>query len=552
MASVDFSFKDTIINFKDDVLKSKKYWIICLILILIAFFAMMNAENYANPEMEIGVLILTSLLSVFFIIFYNGHRDDKNFYKTVFIVIFIFGIIFSVLTPIMCTHDETEHFVRAEITSNGVVNPEFNETPFILDGIKYYGSYSTIQSTFDLVEKGVVPSWYSDVYVKNTPNLTANKSAGYVDYIEMDMVNSSVFNTKADTEPINNTPVKFPSAFAQNPFFGYIAPAIGIAIAKLLDLNAIWMLWLGRIFNALLYAVIVSYAIKETPTLKIPLFVVACIPATLSQASSISIDPVINGLAILVIAIFLKYYKSPENSLDHKSIIKFAVIVIALGMCKITYFSFIFLLLFLPRSNFKENKYYYMNGLAIVLSLGILLLWSKFIVDPGIHNSWRYSLYFSKFNVDTASQIQYVIAHKKDAIINMLHVFTYLDDDLTCSSFFITKYNALFLMFTGAVYLMYPHERFSLKSKIGALLVFFMIYFGTYFLFVLTWNPVGSVYPNPNGVQSRYFFPAMALIPMFLGINHMKGDTAEIDSYIVMLTIAFIVFRVLAMTIMVY
>ena len=551
MANINFSFRDILLNFKDDMLKSRKYWIICLVLILISFFAMMEMENYAHPKMEIAVLILSSILSVIFISFYSGHRDDGNFYKTVFVVIFIFGIVFSVLTPIMCTHDEIEHFVRAEITSNSVINPEFNETQFDLDGITYDGFYWTIQSTFDLTKKGVVPSWYSDVYVKNTPNLTT-EDKGFVDYIEMDMVKSSVLNTEADTQPINATPVKFPSAFAQNPFFGYVAPAIGIALAKLLDLNAVWMMWLGRIFNALLYAVIVSYAIRKTPTLKIPLFVVACIPATLSQASSISIDPIINGLAILAIAIFLRYYKSPKNSLDHKSIVKFAVLVLLLGMCKVTYFSFMFLLLFLPRGNFKEDKYYYMNVLAIAISLVIVLLWTKLFVDPGIHNSWRYSLYFSKFNVDTASQIAYVLDHKREAFINMVHVFTYLDDDLTCSSFFITKYNSLFLIFTGAVYLLYPHEKFSLKSKIGALLVFCIIYFGTYFLFVLTWNPVGSLYPNPNGVQSRYFFPALALVPIFLGFNHIKGDTTEIDSYIVMLTIAFIVFRILAMTIMVY
>ena len=221
-------------------------------------------------------------------------------------------------------------------------------------------------------------------------------------------------------------------------------------------------------------------------------------------------------------------------------------------MCKITYFSFIFLLLFIPRSNFKEKKYYYGIGAIIISFLAILLLWSKFFVDPGIHNSWRYSLYFSHFNVDTVAQAKYVLAHKKDAIINLVHVFTYLDEDLTCTSYFVTQYNSIFLMFIGAVFLLYPHEKFTAKTKIGTILIFLMLYFGTYFLFVLTWNGVGDIQPNINGVQSRYFFPALALIPISLGFNHMVGDKTEIDSYIVMIAIAFIVFRVLAMTIMVY
>lgn len=241
----------------------------------------------------------------------------------------------------MCNNDEVEHFVRVEMTSNGVVFPEYDKNAsYSIDGITYNGKYLTIQSTLDLAEKGKVKSSY--------------------DF--MDMVNSSVFNTEADTQPINTTQVPFFSAFAQNPFYGYIAPAIGMAIAKLLDLNAIWLLWLGRIFNALLYALLVSYAIKKTPILKMPLFVVSCIPAALSCVASTSINPLINGLAILSIAYFLVLYKSPKKSLDYKPIIKFSLLILLLGLCKVTYFSFIFLILFVPIDNFKEKNIIIMDS----------------------------------------------------------------------------------------------------------------------------------------------------------------------------------------------
>ena len=252
----------------------------------------------------------------------------------------------------MSTHDEVEHFVRAKITSNGIINPNFVEVPTNFSGIFSKGYYLTIQSTFDLAERG-----------KDT-----------ISYTHMDLVNSSIFKTDADTLPINYTPVKFHSAFAQNPFFGYLASGIGMALAKLLNLNAIWLLWLGRIFNALLYASIVSIAIKKTPILKIPLFVVACIPAALSQAASVSIDPLINGLGILSIAYFLMLYKSPNKSLDYKPIIKFSVIVLLLGLCKVTYFSFIFLLLFIPIDNLKKKEYFYYSFIIILLFIVLVLL----------------------------------------------------------------------------------------------------------------------------------------------------------------------------------
>ena len=191
MLNTEFSAKDSLINFKDDLIKSKKYWGICLVLIIIAFFSTMNVKNYSHPEIEVGILILLSLMSVFTIAYYQGHRDDKNFYKTVFVVILLFGIVFSVMTPIMSTHDEIEHFVRAEITSNGVINPEYNDTPFYLEGIRYDGSYQTIQSTYDLTQAGKIQTFINYTMVNRTyvPNLADVATAS--DYIRMDMVNSS-------------------------------------------------------------------------------------------------------------------------------------------------------------------------------------------------------------------------------------------------------------------------------------------------------------------------------------------------------------------------
>ena len=529
MLDEHLNLNDKLKQFKGDIVNSKKYWIITLILILVSFFAVMGVIDYSHPKMEIAVLIISSILSIFFISFYHGHNDDKNFYKTVFLIIFIVGIVFSFLTPIMCAPDEVEHFVRAEMTSGGIIIPEYNETPFTLDGVTHKGYYLTIQSTLDLIERG--------------------KHVNFNGYNDMRMVNSTILKTNADTEPINYTPAKFHSCFIQNPFYGYIAPAIGMAIAKLFSLNAIWMLWLGRVFNSLLYAGLVSYAIKKTPILKVPLFVVACIPAALSQAATVGVDPIINGLGILSIAYFLMLYKSPDNSLDYKPIIKFSIIVLLMGLCKVTYFSFIFLLLLVPSAKFKEKKYSYYRFLSIIVLLGILALWSKFWVNTAVHNSYR-NVYYTVYNVDTAKQISYILSHKKDTIITVLHLVDNLERDLKCNLYIGGQFSELFLLFMGAVYLFYPQEKIDLKTRIGVFLVFVMVYLGTYIVFMVTWNPVGVL--PPEGVQPRYFFPALGLIPIFLGINHMKGDTSEIDYYLVMLTILFIVVRIFRITVIAY
>lgn len=126
----------------------------------------------------------------------------------------------------------------------------------------------------------------------------------------------------------NQTPAYFVQAFLHNPFYGYLAPGFGIFIARILNLNTIWMLWLGRICNLVLYASITSLAIKKTPILKVPMFFMALIPLAMFQGSSVSIDALINSLGFYTIAYALYLIKSPENSIESKELIIFSIIIL--------------------------------------------------------------------------------------------------------------------------------------------------------------------------------------------------------------------------------
>ena len=512
----NLDFKNRLEIFKKNLWLSKKYWILYIIILLIFTLMRFELENYAHPELEIIAFVLLVLCGIFCISYYQGHNDEKELYKTAFIIILVFGIICSFVMPICYAPDEVEHFVRAEMTSAGVLFPEYNHKSFL-----------TIQSTMDLIEAGKVT-------FKNK-------------YDSMDLINSTIFHTDADTNPINFTLVKYHSAFAQNPFFGYLAPAIGMFFAKLFNLNAIWLLWLGRIFNVLLYASLVSLAIKKTPILKVPLLVISCIPLCIFLVSTVSIDSLIGGLSILTVAYFFYLYKLPKNSIDYKHIAKFSILVLLLGMCKVTCFAFILLLPFIPISNFKENKYYLMGFLSIIILSIIALLWSKYYANPGFFQSFR-SREWALYKVNSTKQMNYMLANKKEVIMEILQLPNYFRQDLI---FKWEEFNNVYLMFLGAVSFLYPCERFNIKTKIGALLVGASIYIGTYIVFILTWTPFGQLDPI-HGVQERYFIPILFLIPFVFGFNHMKGDKSELDKYIIMITILFISFLLMMMVIMIY
>ena len=506
--------KNWLMLFKEDLYLSKKYSFVYLILLIIFTLTRFEMKNYMHPEAEIIAFILLAVMGIFCIAYYIGHNDEKELYKTAFIVILCFGIFLSFIAPICFGPDEVEHFVRAEITSRGVLFPQ---------PVNY--TYQTIQSVMDLIDAGKI-------------------SLGPFDH--MDFFNSTVFKTAADTQPINHSFVSYPNVFAQNPFYGYIVPAFGIFIAKLFNLNAIWMLWLGRIFNTVLYAGLVALAIKKTPILKIPVFAFSCIPLAIYLGATVSIDALLNGLSILTVCYFFYLYKCPK--INYKHIIKYSLLVVFLGTCKVTCFVFIILLLFLPRENFAEKKYYLYGFLAVIVSGIAAFLWSTFYANPGFYQSGFRFFYCVVLNVDPSEQIHFMLTHKKYTIMEMIHILNYFSPELIIKD---VDFNLLDLLFLSGVALMYPTEKFKLKTRIGALLVGVLIYYGTYLAFLLSWTPVGMISTIP-GVQLRYFIPALPLIPFIFGFNHMDVDKLELDTYIVVLTISFIAIKSIDMFIPLY
>lgn len=512
--SLNLDLHDMLEKLKNGFINSKKYWIIYLMFLMIYCLSTFEMGNYSHPMLEIAVFAIVSIAGILCISYFNS--NNKEIYKTTFIVILIFGLLCCFITPICFVPDEVEHFSRADLTSHGDFLPNYQNNSFMIS-----------QSVIDLTAVGLN-------HLKNGGDL-------------MHQENSTIFDTTADTEPINDTLVPYRSAFAQNPFFGYLAPGIGILIAKLLDLNSIWMLWLGRIFNVLLYASLVAYAVKKTPVLKVPMFVMACIPSIIFECSSLSIDAFINGIGFIIIAYFFYMYKSPEKSLNTKDLVKFSLLVLLIGLCKVTCFAFIFLLLFIPRKNFEDKKYYY-YGFICIAALGIIaLLWSKYYATPGFFKSFRTQKWLV-YNINSTQQVSYIMSHKTQSVIELLKIPNYFTNDL---DFKWVHYNSLYLLFFGAVCLMYPHPRYNVKTRVGALLVSAMMYVGTYVVELLTWTPIGQL-NDISGVKQRYFFTLFPLIPFIFGFNHMEGDTTELDSYIVMIAIAFVACLVLNLIITIY
>lgn len=504
------SAKDYLTDFKNCLFKSKKYLLMYVILVVFASLTMFKQNNYASPKFELVMICVVVILGIIFLglLFKYG---DKELHKIAFVILIVFGLILCMMIPIDSVSDEGEHLVRAEMTSRGVLFPEYVN-----------GSYETIGSIY--------------FFLKST--------------------DSTIFNINGDTK-INYNLTHYDSAFEQNPFYGYIFSGLGMFFAKLLNLNAIWMLWLGRIFNMIFYASMVSYAIKKTPIFKVPLLFIACLPVCLFQACSLSIDSMLLAIGIYIIAYF--FYMC-ENEFTRRDIIIFSILTLLCGLCKLPFLGLIFLLFFLPAENLKEdnkNRFYLycIMGLIFVSVIGVL--YSKYYAGPALYHSWR-NTYMVNNNVSISGQVNFILNNPIvftqnffDKVPNGIEMFTSLfrmysprlGDEYVGSKFV----SALITLFFGFICIGYPLEnKIKTKARIGALFTFAVIYVGIYIVMLLSWSPVGNL--KYTGIHIRYFLPLLFLLPFILAINDSSVKKDNIDRYLFVMIIFFISSMILSIS----
>jgi uncharacterized membrane protein len=513
--------------------QSKRHWMIYLVLIVIFGLSTVGWKNVMHPQFELAALLAVALIGTLCITYYFMHDSDDELYKVAFVAILCFGIITAFIVPICDVSDETEHLARAELTSRGVI----------------------------------IPHWTGeDLGVERAYNLTGhykiahyNQGAGYYSIESVNFftaaLGKTVEHTPYDTEKIDHTPALIVSAFEQNPFYGYLPQALGMLIAKMLDLNVIWMLWLGRIFNLICYAGLISLAIKKTPVLKIPLLVVACLPISIYQAASLSIDSMIIGLGILAVAYFLYLHTAERDSLETSEVIKFSALCLVLGLCKLPYLAFIFLLLLVPPENFRKGRKIIPYILICIVAIGIAgFLWSRYST-PTLMHSWRSRLRF----INSTAQMSYITDHPTFSLKFISQLFTYNLSHIAYGAFnffgaaqkvhYSDHYHLIALSLIGfalVTLLAYPKNmRFSRKTKIGALAVTLMIYLGTAFIQLLTWASVGFL---NLGITTRYFIPLFALFPIMISIKSKRLEKIRdsFDGYAMVLAVAFMAVMILS------
>ena len=252
-----------------------------------------ETTNYMKCVYTIGVILI-----IFSIIAYLClYKFNIAIHKVFFISAIVLGCVVCFLIPIDNVPDEENaHITTAYHYSN------------VFLGIKDDKHNVRVRSS-DL------DTMYGFSYINN------NK---FVKYIQLMKDNSNVNETLVNS----NMEILDFGSFS----FTYYLSAIGISIGRILGLNGILCLLLGRLLNFILFLGVATYSIKNLQCFKNIATFVCLLPMTLQQVFSLSYDSIVISLSILILTLTLNLFYTKKISARQTILLVISCLLISI--CK--------------------------------------------------------------------------------------------------------------------------------------------------------------------------------------------------------------------------
>lgn len=478
----DFFLADTI-----EELENKTKSILILISTIVTSIVLITTIIIVimNPLIARGMSIglLTIMLGSIFIIYVSN-----NIIKNTILTSITLGTIFSITTTYNHFLDEKKHFMSAFNIAFG--NFDYSNNP-ITD--------KKIEELPQVVKFTMIDEFLKGKYL---PEITS----------------------EVNMDDIPSTPATYNALL-------YLFPAIGIFVAKTLGGSIIDLYIMGRLFNLVLYTVLICLSLKLLPYKKNIFFAVFLMPMSLILAASYSIDGVCIGCVSLFIAYCLKL-KAEKETITLKNFIclvgMFIVLLLAKSMAYIMVAFMIFTLPIIP--TLKKNKKYLPIIIAVAIISCILLLMlvvhiknTKVVSDPRGGTDIDVGRQINSLVHNPIADIQLIISHIKASLLNIdwyISIYTPV---------FFTQYASL-LIIPMILYMLYisiteDDINFKIRDKIVLSSSFIFVFLVTSLILYLSFTEVGAMYVK--GYQSRYIIPILPLILMCISNNRIKYDKSN-------------------------
>jgi uncharacterized membrane protein len=311
-----------------------------------------------------------------------------------------------------------------------------------------------------------------------------------------------------------------------SPFITYLPQILGVTIARILGFEWFTILFFGRMFSILCFAICMYYAVKWMPKGKTTILAVALLPMTLELVSSFSYDAELLMIVFLFISYIFKL-SVQKSQLIKRDWIILAGLSILFAFQKVVYMPMLLLLFFVFKGKEKEyiKKAKWKLLLIFLIAAGCIMTVyfgtifkilgeTNNAVNAGgtghtytlgdlLYNPRRLlSIYWNTF-------LLYIDAYPKTLLGGSLG-WLELDIPWSMLNVFIILIVMAIIEDSGEPMIL------SMKQKILILLISFSIVILVYASMLFGWTPNSS--NVIIGVQGRYFLPILPIC-LLCGIN---------------------------------
>lgn len=317
----------------------------------------------------------------------------------------------------------------------------------------------------------------------------------------------------------------------------YYPAALGMIIGRLLRLGTIPMMFIGAVFNYIVYVIVAFYSIKKIPFGKTMILLFSILPITMQQVTSYSYDSGILTLSVLIFAMAIRV--AYAENLQKRDFIILAIASILIAPVKNGAYFFIILLNLLPLARFRKT-----NKKRYRLILGIMGISTLMLIFPIVRNMINSANGGTLMNgyVSWADEPGYTVSYllgNPTALVEICwntlidnfsyYIYTMIGGSLGWLNIDIPWWIIIALIACLFITAMKKeNEAFDLKPWIRCLFAIIALYSiaCTAAAMLLDWTPIS--YKEILGIQGRYFLPVLMPLLYVMRGNWVKtNENAE-------------------------
>lgn len=438
--------------------------------------------------------------------------------ETVFLIAaLLFGAIYLYVLPPLSAPDEACHYITAYRLSNRLM-----------------GLPATDQEGKVLIRE---EDWFAEdsggdyqVYVREDGSLAAEDESADAAKVLGQILTEETYRlihekgtAAAAPSGENSTALSVHLPVATTPF-AHVMPALGITLARILGLNSLGLLYLGRLMNLIFYAVAAWLAMRRLPFGKEVLFGVALLPMSIHLSASFSYDAFIMAGMFYFTACCLDLAYRAER-VRPADVLALTLVMAAVGPCKMVYAVLTGLCLLIPVRKFGGRGKWLLSAVCVLGAWGIAMaLVNGQTVAAYATGTDTYIIWAEESGYSLSLLLHRPL--KTMAMFYQTFLWQLEHYHLTTIGAYLGNVDvvldvpyAVVLFFTcGLLGLAFrkPGEPLILTGgrRVWIWLVCLALVIALLFSMLLAWTPVGS--KVICGVQGRYFLPFLPVLLMTL------------------------------------